>query len=350
MTVLVIVVVLTILISASCSLYEAVLYSARMSTLESLRKRAPKNQLVAKMIELKKNISKPIAAILILNTIANTAGATIAGMYAAEAFGGNWVPAFSVAFTLGILFFSEIIPKTIGVVKWQKIWKFIVIPVQVMKIGLYPLIFITEKFTGLFTKDHKPVMITEDEILAMVHMGTAEGEISKEEGNIVKNIIELENRKAPEVMTPRPVIFMLDAEMTVAKAAKAMEGKGFSRIPIYENDPENIVGYVLAQQVNAAETQSRPGTKLRSIAKPMTLVPETKNCLELLIQFLKQRLHMAIVIDEYGGVDGLITLEDILETMLGTEIVDETDQAVDLQEEARKQAAKRIIKKDDDRK
>ncbi len=350
MTILVIVVVLTIFISANCSLYEAVLYSARMSTLESLRKRAPKNQLVVRMIEMKKNISKPIAAILILNTIANTAGATIAGMYAAETFGGNWVPAFSVAFTLGILFFSEIIPKTIGVVKWQKIWRFIVIPLQVMKIGLYPLIVITEKFTGLFTKYHKPVMITEDEILAMVHMGTAEGEISKEEGNIVKNIIELENRKAPEVMTPRPVIFMLDAEMTVGEAAKAMKGKGFSRIPIYENDPENIVGYVLAQQVNAAEMQSRPGAKLHSIAKPMTLVPETKNCLELLIQFLKQRLHMAIVIDEYGGVDGLITLEDILETMLGAEIVDETDQAVDLQEEARKQAARRIAKQDGNRK
>ncbi len=345
MTILVIVVVLTIFISANCSLYEAVLYSARMSTLESARKRTPNNHLITKMIDMKKHISKPIAAILILNTIANTAGATIAGMYAADVLGVKWMPAFSFAFTLGILFFAEIIPKTLGVVKWQKIWTYVVLPVQIMKIGLYPLIFIAEKFTGFFTKGHKAITITEDEILAMVHLGTKEGEITKEEATIVKNIIGLEDRKAREVMTPRSVIFMLDAEMTVSKAAKMLEGKGFSRIPIYENDPENIIGYVLAQQINSSEMQSRPDTKLHSISKTIPYVPETNNCLQLLTQFLKQKQHMAIVIDEYGGVDGLVTLEDILETMLGAEIVDETDQAVDLQEEARKQAAKRIAKR-----
>lgn len=343
MTILIIVVTATILISASCSLFEAVLYSSRTTTLASAAKSNGRSRVAQQMLELKKNISQPIAAILILNTIANTAGATVAGMLAAETLGHQWLPVFSTILTLGILFFSEIMPKTIGAVRWRSIWPLVVFPLRVIKVGLYPMIYLTEKFTTLITKGHTPVTVTEDEILAMVHMGAAAGEISKEEGKIVQNIIKMEDKRVRDIMTPRMVIFSLDADMPVGKAARLIEEQGYSRIPIYEEDEENIIGYVLAKEINSPKVQATPDAPLRKFAKKITFVPETVNCLTLLTRFLKHRLHLAIVVDEYGGVDGLVTLEDLMETMLGTEIVDETDDVEDLQEVARRRAARRGV-------
>jgi CBS domain containing-hemolysin-like protein len=285
---------------------------------------------------MKKNISEPIAAILILNTIANTAGATIAGMYAADVFGTSMIALFSILFTLAILFLSEIIPKTYGAVHWKSLWPFIVIPLQLMKTTLFPAIFVTEKITRLITQQHKIDKITEDEILALVKLGAHEGEITKGESQMVFNIINLEDRKVREVMTPRTMMFSLPANMTVEKAIQSISGKGFTRIPIYEGDKENITGYVVTHDFNFVEKQNKPESTLKSIARQISFVPENINCLTMLTNFLKQRKHIAVVTDEFGGVDGLITLEDLLETVLGSEIVDETDVIVDLQEAARK--------------
>ncbi len=341
MTTLVVIVFITLFISGSCSLFESVLYSSRMGTLESATKKHPKSTLAKQLIDMKLHISQPIAAILILNTIANTAGATLAGMYAFDVLGAGLVPAFSIAFTLGILFFSEIAPKTIGAVHWRRYWPSIVRPLRIMKFFLRPLIFITEKFTILLTRGQKSQSVTEDEILAMVRLGTREGEISKEEGNIVHNLISLDERKVREIMTPRIVIFSLNASLSIEEAANAVDGQGFSRVPVYEHDKENIIGYVLAQEIQSARNQEQSDKSLKDFLNPITFVPDTTNCLNVLLNFLKHRKHLAIVTDEYEGVDGLVTLEDLLETMLGTEIVDENDPAVDLQELARKRAAKR---------
>ncbi len=155
MTILIIVVFVTLFVSASCSLYEAVLYSTRPAALEAAKTQAKRGKLAAQFMAMKKNISQPIAAILILNTIANTAGATIAGMYAADVFGPSMIVLFSVLFTLAILFLSEIIPKTYGAVHWKGIWPFIVFPLQLMKTALFPAIFVTEKVTRLITHQHK---------------------------------------------------------------------------------------------------------------------------------------------------------------------------------------------------
>ena len=341
MTILIIVVFLTILISANCSLYEATLYSTRLGVLEAAKSKGENAKLAQKLIFMKKTVSEPIAAILILNTIANTAGATIAGMYAAEVLGVALMPIFSVGFTLAILFLAEIMPKTVGAVHWRKLWPLVVVPLQLMKTGLYPVIRITEKFTTLFSKTHKIPPITEDEILAMVHIGTKAGEITADEGRMVRNIIHLEDRQVQEIMTPRRMIFSIDGRKTISDAAQALQGKGVSRIPIYEGEKENIIGYVMAQEVLSSKTFDRPDTPLKSLVKPVSFVRETSNCLSLLTSFLKHRRHIAIVVDEYNGVDGVVTLEDLLETMLGTEIVDETDRVVDLQEAARERKVPR---------
>jgi CBS domain containing-hemolysin-like protein len=297
------------------------------------------------MIQMKKQISVPIAAILILNTIANTAGATIAGMYAHKILGAVFVPLFSIVFTLAILFFAEIIPKTMGAVYWRNLWPVVIWPLTVMKYPLYPLIWITEKFSAFLTRGRPPAPMTEEDILGAIRLGAKEGEISEWESLMVHNIIKLENTEVREVMTPRKVMFSLDSNMSVEEALKAAVTKGISRIPVYGEDKDNIEGYVMIHELGSAKSLSEPNTPLSAIVKPISIVAETTNCLTLLNRFLKKRSHIAIVEDEYGSVAGLVTLEDLLETVLGAEIVDETDKVVDLQKLARKRKHKRSTPK-----
>jgi CBS domain containing-hemolysin-like protein len=334
--VLIIVVTLTLLISANCSLYEAVLYSARMGTLEAARDNKRTGKLAAQFIAFKKNISEPIAAILILNTIANTAGATIAGMYAARSFGASYVAVFSIVFTLAILLLSEILPKTMGAVHWRSLWPYVIGPVKVLKYLLYPVVRLSQGFSAFITKDHQPGKITEDEILALVHMGATEGEITQDESLMVKNIIKLEEIKGRSIMTPRTIIFSLEASLTIGEAFELMKDQGFSRIPLYEEHKETIIGYVMAHDIILAKAQGQDKAPVTSVVRPVKFMPGTSNCLTLLKNFLKLRLQMAILVDEFGGIAGLLTLEDLVETLLGTEIVDETDRAVDWQDVARR--------------
>ncbi len=335
MGILMTVVFLTLGISALCSLFEATLYSTRMGALEAVKSQGRLGRQAQRFISMKRQIDVPIAAILILNTIANTAGATLAGMYAADVLGASRVLFFSLAFTLGILFLSEILPKTFGAVYWRRIWPLIVWPLTTMRYALYPAIVITQAVTHFMTRGHTVPPITEDEIVAMARLGAQAGEITPAESHMVHNIIELENRQVREIMTPRTVIFSLDANMTVEEALPLVNARGFTRIPLYEEDREHIVGYVMFQDLSAARTSNRAHAQLRAMAKPLTFIPETVNCLTLLTTFLKFRRHIAIVSDEYGGVAGLVTLEDLIETLLGEEIVDETDRVVDLRQSAR---------------
>jgi CBS domain containing-hemolysin-like protein len=344
MTILLFVVFLTIFISAQCSLYEATLYSTRTGSLEAAKSNPKLKRLARKMIEMKGRISQPIAAILILNTIANTAGATIAGMYAHQVLGTSLVPLFSAVFTLAILLFAEIIPKTLGAIHWRGLWLFVVWPLTIMKYALYPLILATEKLTTWLMKGRSAPGITEEDILGTVQLGAKEGEISKWEGRMVHNIINLENMKVREIMTPRTVMFALDGDTSVEKGFSISSEKGFTRIPLYRGERENIIGYVMSHDLSSTRTLEKPKTAMASIAKPIAFVPEITNCLTLLNEFLRKRLQIVIVTDEYGGVAGLVTLEDMLEVVLGAEIVDERDTVVDMQEMARQDARKRSEK------
>ena len=341
MSILILVVFMSLSISGMCSLFEAVLYSTRIGTLEAVKTKDRKKSLAEKLLNLKREISVPIASILILNTVANTAGATIAGMYAAKELGTSLVPLFSILFTFSILIFSEIIPKTVGVIRWRILWPYIVWPLAFMKTTLNPLIFFIQKLTNLLTRGVKFTTITAEEIIASARVGAKEGEISEQEHLIINNLINLENRIVREVMTPRRVIFSLDANLTLKEAVKLADKEGVTRIPIFENDKENIIGYVMIHDLNYQKYLTDPSKRLRDISRTITFVPEATNCLKLLTDFLRKRLHIAVVIDEYHGVAGLISLEDLLETLLGTEIVDEKDQFVDLQEIARKKKPKR---------
>ncbi len=345
MTVLIIVVLITVFISANCSLYEAVLYSTRQGTLESAKTQRKRGKLATRFIAMKSNISEPIAAILILNTLANTAGASIAGMYATQVLGTVYVPLFSIIFTLLILFLAEIMPKTIGAVHWRSTWHYVVYPIEFIRRVLSPFIFLTEKFTRLLSTQAETSAITEEELLALIHLGAREGEISHEESKMVKNIINLEEIKVEQIMTPRKMIVSLGVHQPVEDAIPVIQASGFSRIPLYEKDKENIVGYALVKDIYALHLKSDKNATLRDLSYPINKISADGNCFKLLNQFLKNKKHIAIVSDEFGGVDGLVTLEDLLETILGTEIVDETDRVIDLQQTARKSALNTNIDK-----
>jgi len=335
MTVLIIVVAFAVLVPALCALAEAVLYSTRMGTLEVARTAGKRAALAERLIDLKRKIAVPIAAIVIMNTLGQTAGATLAGFYAAEVLDRSTIPLFSIVMTLLVLFLGDSGPKTLGAVHWRSLWPWIVWPVIITKYAFYPAVLFVHKFNDLLVGKHKSPQVTEDEILAVVRMGVSEGQITHGESMLVHNIINLEDKPVRQIMTPRTVIFSLNADMPVKDAVNAVDRKGFTRIPIYEGDSENIIGYVVIHDLLSIKTLSQPEAPIRSIAKPIVFVPATQDSLAILTTFLKTRRHIAVVVDEYGGVAGLVTLEDLIETLLGNEIVDETDRVVDLQERAR---------------
>lgn len=336
MTLLILVVIITITVRFHCAIYEAILLSTRLGTLEAAKAAGRRVALAQQLIDMKKNIGGTIASILILTVVADTAGSALAGIVATEALGSSMLPVFSVALALTILFIGEIFPKTLGVVYWRRLWPLIVWPLTWLKYLLYPVVVLTQGFSNLLTRGHKGPSVTEEEILAAVRMGAQEGQITDAESELVHNIIALEDSQISDIMTPRTVIFSLDASMPVAEAAKAADQKGFTRIPIYEGDRENIMGYILRHNLFSAKALENPQAPIKSMAKPISFVPETNNALALLSMSLQHRRHIFVVVDEYGGVAGLVTLEDLIETLLGKEIVDETDIAVDLREIARK--------------
>lgn len=325
---------LAIGISAVCSLLESVLYSTRVITLEAAA--AAGDAKAEAMRQLKSKIDLPLSAILILNTMANTAGASLAGWAAGQVWGARSLWAFSIVFTLTILLLSEILPKTVGAVYWRWLWPGSVWPLKAMVTALRPLIWVTQSLTNLVTRRKPPTAaVSEAEILAAARLGMHGGEISQMEADLIRNIIALEEVTARDIMTPRTVIFSVDGARTLGDVREEARDWGHTRLPAYLGGVEDVVGYVLKDEVcRLAEQQ--PDTPLSSLAKPVRFVPATANALNLLGRLLRTRQHMYLVVDEYGGIMGLITLEDLLETLVGTEIVDEKDRWADLQELARR--------------
>lgn len=331
---LIITVAAVILISAMCSLFEAVLYSVPLSHVEAL---AEEKHLSGRILKrLRQNVDRPITAILTLNTIANTAGAAIAGAIAAKVLGSTWVGLFSGLLTFGILFFSEIIPKTIGVVFSRTLAPVIARPLLVMVWILMPFVWGAGFVTRLIGRRETDHAISPGEILVMAKMGLRRGVIEKDEMEVIQNIIALRDTRVRQVMTPRTVLFTLSHELTVAEAAENKRLINYSRIPVYFKDNEDIGGVVHRRDILAAVAQNDDDVKLSEIIKPVHFVLDKWRLNRVLKMFLERREHMFVVIDEYGGLSGVVTLEDVLEEILGREIVDEFDHTADLQTIAQK--------------
>lgn len=333
---LLIVVLAVVLISATCSLFEAVLYSVPISHIESLAQSGHKSGKTLR--KLRANVDRPISAILSLNTIANTGGASIAGFIAGNILGKNSIEEyiFSAGFTLAILLFAEVIPKTIGVVYARPIATLIANPLQLLVWIFTPFIILCRLATRLVAKEQKEQDISDEELISLARLGRRSGALDPTEAGVIQNILSLKSKTAAQVMTPRTVVFSLSEDLTVEEARNQKGIWAHSRIPIYSEGFEDIVGFVLRREVLAALTNDRNNLKLSELMRPVHFVAETHTLDRILQMFLEQRQHLFIVIDEYSGLAGVLTLEDVLEEILGKEIVDESDQVTDMRELARR--------------
>ena len=336
MTLLVTYLLLTLILSFMCSLLEATLLSSTSSYIESLDKKgySPKTVDLAK--DVKQNIDKSISSILTLNTFANTMGAAGVGAQAAIIFGSNWQAVIAFILTLMVLFISEIFPKTLGAIYWRK---FIVPAVYIISFMVkitYPFIFIATFITNTLQKGRKnEVNFSKDEIITIVNMSEKEGVLQAKESVLIKNLFKLKNIKAKDIMTPRTVVFAFDSKTTLKEALLNDNLYVYSRIPVYNESIDDIAGVVFKQTILEKRVKKKKKTLLKDIIVPVHKVPENISVSTLFDMFIRMKMHLFIVQDEYGQTSGVVTLEDALETLLGIEIVDEMDQVTDMQEFAK---------------
>ena len=336
MTLLVTYLLLTLILSFMCSLLEATLLSSTSSYIESLDKKgySPKTVDLAK--DVKQNIDKSISSILTLNTFANTMGAAGVGAQAAIIFGSNWQAVIAFILTLMVLFISEIFPKTLGAIYWRK---FIVPAVYIISFMVkitYPFIFLATFITNTLQKGRKnEVNFSKDEIITIVDMSEKEGVLQAKESILIKNLFKLKNIKAKDIMTPRTVVFAFDSKTTLKEALLNDNLYVYSRIPVYNESIDDIAGVVFKQTILEKRVKKKKQTLLKDIIVPVHKVPENISVSTLFDMFIRMKMHLFIVQDEYGQTSGVVTLEDALETLLGIEIVDEMDQVTDMQEFAK---------------
>ncbi len=324
--------------------------------MESVLLSTPQSFLVAKQEQgikwaiafnkFKNNIDKPLSAILTLNTAAHTIGAAGVGAQAIKVFGDASFGIVSAILTILILVFTEIIPKTTGAQYWRRLAKPSIFIIKVMIFITYPLVVFSSMITRLFSKRDKDKTTSREEIAALARIGEDEGVFSEKENKIIQNIIKLKNVRVTEIMTPRVVVAVADENLQLIEFLKNKDYLKFSRIPVYSEDEENIRGYVIRQKVFEKLAEDKHDLLLKDIERNILIVPNTTAVFSLWEKLLEGREHIALIVDEYGGVDGIVTMEDIIETLIGLEIVDEKDTITDMQQYARERWKTRQAKYD----
>lgn len=340
MTLLIIYVCIALGFSFICSIAEAVLLS--VSTAYIALKEEEGHASGVLLRKLKDNINQPLAAILTLNTIAHTAGAAGAGAQAAAVFGSNYLGIASAILTLLILVFSEIIPKTLGATYWRQLAPATAYVLRVLVWVLYPFVKMSEFMTRAMTEGPTLSGFSRQEFAAMAELSAEEGELGQQESLVVKNLLALQHTPVHAAMTPRTVMFTLPDSTTVEEFFHRYEQEPFSRIPIYDGDDgDRITGFVLRSDLLLAQARGNHRKVLENYRRDMPSVPETLTLRRAFNRAQQTRAHMMLVVDEYGDTQGILTLEDIIETLLGLEIVDESDATIDMQDLARRKWKRR---------
>jgi CBS domain containing-hemolysin-like protein len=263
-------------------------------------------------------------------------GAAGAGAQAAAVFGDVYLGTASAILTLLILVFSEIIPKTLGAYYWKDLAPITAYGLRILIWVLYPFVKLSEKLTGLLAKGSAPNSFNRIELGAMTDISAEAGYLNQQESRIIKNVLALREAKVKDVMTPRTVVFTVPEKITVGEFFERFENKCHSRIPIYGDEAEHVSGFVLRNELLLARANGETEKTLKNYLRELPAVPDSMSLSRSFDQLLQQRAHILLVVNEYGDVQGILTLEDVLETLLGLEIVDESDQAVDMQELARR--------------
>ena len=340
MTALLVYFFIALLVSFLCSLLESVLLSVSHAHIAVLVKDGKKRGII--MSSLKENINRPLSAILTINTIANTVGAAGVGAQTYSVFGSSWVAISSFVLTFSILFFSEIIPKTLGANYTKSLVGFTAFMTRGLIFIVFPMVFIGEKISKFLKKDDKDKSkASREELIAMAELSEDEGAIDSQEGDIIENLMKLDNISAEEVMTPRSVIFALSKMDTVGEVVDKYTPLVFSRIPIYEKSLDQIIGFVHRYDLVNKQAEDQFHVHMYSLMESVHTVSDKESIANILDQFVKRRQQIFIVADEFGTTTGLITLEDAIETLLGVEIVDEHDSVVDMRKLATAKLEKR---------
>jgi len=327
---------LAIGISFLCSVMESVLLSVNMSYVSVIEKKRPK---IGALLRFHKtNINKSIASILILNTVANTLGAVAVGAQAKTVYGSDAVFYVSIILTFGILFFSEIIPKTIGVVYWKEIAPIAAYIIRFFIWLTYPLIILTLFVTDRISKNKSSVnSITKAELLETAFLSENEGVIDEKESDVIENVLHLNVIKIKDILTPRSVVFALEEERTIKEVvAKEKNVFRFSRVPVYEGNIDNITGIVLTKKLFGQALKDDDVT-IKTVKKDLFRISENISVSKALDLFIRKKQHMFLVMDSYDQTEGIVTLEDCIETLLGVEIMDESDSVEDMRELAKQQ-------------
>ncbi len=317
-----------------CSIAEAVLLSVSPAYVALLEK---KGKAVGPLLNtLKSDINKPLAAILTLNTIAHTVGAAGAGAEAAAIFGSKFLGVISGILTLLILIFSEIIPKTLGAHYWRGMAPVVAYFLKYLIVLLYPFVKLSEWLTRGLKGEPTLIGFSRGEMAVLADLGVAEGQLDDVEAAILKNMLRLRNAKVKSAMTPRPVVFSLKESTTVEEYFHRYDQVTFSRIPVYAENRDEINGFVLRSDILLAQARGNSGKVLGDYLRDIPVILDNMTLYHAFGEMLQQRAQLQLVVDEYGGFAGLLTMEDIIETLLGLEIVDERDSQVDMQREARR--------------
>ncbi len=341
MLVLIAIVFISIAISFLCSVFEAVLLCITPSYIETLSQTQPK--LARRLNKQKDNVESPLVAILTLNTIAHTVGAAMAGAQAAIVFGNELVGVFSGVLTFLILFFSEIIPKTLGANYWRRLAPHVSLALLWMERLTKPLIWLSQKVTRLLGKGDNGQYIRQ-ELSALARIGKESGELDGQETRILTQMLTVKSMPVTTIMTPRIVTFSVPVSISPQEFLQTYPDKPFTRVLIYNKDPDDIIGYVNRMDIVLAKA-SRSLTSLYPLKKSLLVVPETAKILPLFELMLKNSKQIAIIVDEYGCSVGIVTQEDIIESILGLEIVDTKDPAIDMQQLARNLWKERMLAK-----
>ena len=343
---LVLAISLTIGISALCSTLEAMILSITVAEIESLKDKKPKK---GKLLEkFKIELEETSSAILSLNTIANTLGATLVGGLAEKTFGsqGNTLLVFALGMTMGILFFSEILPKNLAVSYRYEMAQKLIIPLALVRWCMAPISKICKvTVRAIVPPKDKQTESDEQEIILLAQKGAKEGTLTSEESDLVTNALHLDDLKVEEIMTPRTVMFALDENLSVEEVFKQHPNIPFARIPITHESIDHISGLIRRRDLHSALVDGRGETTIRELAREVIFVPENATADKALRLLLNEHCQLSVVVDEYGSVAGVLAMEDIIESILGQEIFEHDDIAVDMRELAKRRHESKKIKK-----
>ncbi|WP_150138079.1 CNNM domain-containing protein [Candidatus Enterovibrio escicola] len=328
MTLLILFVILAISVSFFCSVLEAILLSITPSYLAQMRQRGDRS--AARLQVLKDNIDRPLASILTLNTIAHTVGAAASGAQAAKVFGEVWLGLFSGILTLAILLLSEIVPKTLGATYWRQLAPSTVSILYWMVWTLTPIVWASEQLTRRLARGKQAPKLR-DEISAMAILARESGELADDESTILTNLLSQRDVLVTKLMTPRPVLFRVDATMTIEGFLNQHHDTPFSRPLVYAEQRDNILGFVHRLELFYARQHNKGDQPLSSLMRPIPVIHDSMYVPKAFDRLMAQRSQLALIVDEYGDVQGIITLEDIFEHLMGKEIIDEADKTMNMQ-------------------